>query len=781
MNKIYLRLFRMIRGTIGEFIAVIVLIVLGIGIYNTFSSTMVNLEKSVTHYYTEMNFADIFVELDKIKDDDIKELGTNSNIENIEGRYLYQFPMDVENEKVKVRLISYDEEDKINRLYFREGSKIEDQSKDCYVIESFYKARNMSIGDTIRISYNGEIEELRVKGVISSPEYIYLIENATTLFPDYSKFGVVYVDKQFFTEKLGFSKEYNEVLIKLKDKRTRENMKDLIEDELDDNGIKRLYDVDDQLSNQVIQDEIDGNKKVSSVIPVIFLSVAAAIIWIMISRIIDGDRFAIGILKSLGYTNMEILINYLLYSMIIGLLGAIFGSMLGMYLSSLLTKLYVENFFYIPMFKTVFMGKFIILSIILSLTFTGGAGYLGAKKVFQVHPGEIMRPFVGVKGKRIFLEKIKFLWNRLKFSWKYITRSIFRNKRRFLFYTLSLGLTYGIILIPLFQVSQFDDLFLNHYEKFLTMDYNVILKNPVSEDSIKEIETLDGVSYVEPQIDYPFEIKYRWKTQVVNFIGLKSDTKLYNLNDIDGNKIELTKDGVYITESIQRILGAEKGDKLNIKNFIPERDDVDLLVMGVVKQGLGSNCYMDIDFMREVFLDKGYTNSFIVKSSKDIRSQLEKFTNVESVKSLDDMKSIFMEFLDLTIYSISIMLMFGGILGFVIVYNTNVININERKLEFSSMRVMGFTKKEIFRFVIRENIFVTLFGIIVGIPISKVLVIGISNAVSSELFVLNKDIDIATYVNSGIITICFVVFALLFTRIKLKKLNFMEALKNRTT
>ncbi|MCT4632359.1 MAG: ABC transporter permease [Firmicutes bacterium] len=781
MKKIHLRLLRMIKNTKGEFIAVIVLIVLGIGIYNTFSSTMVNLDESVKFYYNEMNFSDIFVEMERATPDDIKKLRTVNNIQYAEGRYVYNFPVDVEDEKVKVRLISYEEDENINRLFFREGFKIEDGSKECYVIESFFKARNMSIGDTLRISYNGEIEELIVKGVVSSPEYIYLIENATTLFPDYSKFGIVYVSEQFFIEKLGFDREYNELLVKLRDKKLIENIKDYLEDELDDTGIIRLYDYEDQLSNQVIQDEIEGNKKVSGVIPLIFLGIAAAIIWIMLSRIIDGDRFAIGIMKSLGYTNREILMNYLFYSMTIGLFGAIFGSILGAYLSSQLTKLYVENFFYIPMFKTVVMGKFIVASIFLSLFFTGGAGYLGSKKLFEVHPGEIMRPFVGTKGKRILLEYITFIWKRIKFSWKYILRSIFRNKRRFLFYTLSLGLTYGIILIPIFQVDQFDKMFINHYDEFLKMDYSVVMKNPVNEVNINTIKSLDGVTYVEPQIEYPFEIKYRWKTQVVNFLGLLPETKMYDIYDIYDDKIDLSKDGIYITESIHRMLEVDTGDTLNIKNFIPHRDDVELKVLGIVKQSLGSNCYMGIDYMREIFLDGEYTNGFVVNSSKDVRNQLEKYTNVESVKSIDDMKSVFMEFLDLSIASITVMLGFGGVLGFVIVYNTNIININERRLEFSSMRVMGFTKKEIFRVVIRENILVTFFGIAIGIPISNMMVIGIANAVSSELFVLNREIDTMIYVNSAFITIGFVIFALFFTRRKLKKLDFMQALKNRTT
>ena len=168
--------------------------------------------------------------------------------------------------------------------------------------------------------------------------------------------------------------------------------------------------------------------------------------------------------------------------------------------------------------------------------------------------------------------------------------------------------------------------------------------------------------------------------------------------------------------------------------------------------------------------------------SKDqVKEKLDGMKHVGSIQSVKDMKEGFMQFMDVLYISISLMIGFAGILGFAIIYNSTIISINERQLEFSSLRVMGFTKNEIFKTVVYENIIMTLFGILAGVPLASWMLDSIGDALSTEFYSLNVEIPPDIFVYGGVITIVFVIIAQFATYNKIHKLNFIDALKNRIT
>ena len=781
MKKLNIRLARLIKNSYGQFIAVITVIAVGLLVYTAMKMAALNLESTLNEYYDITNFAHINTEVVKIPRSGVEDLKNKYGITNAQGRIVFDVPLKVEdeNEKVTVRVISLpDSDEKINDVYLVDGEEIKNKNKDILVVEQFAKARNIVVGDTLRVLINEKQYNLRVSGIVASPEYIYLIENEQTLLPLPDKFGVAFVGEEFARQSFGFGSSYNEIIMTVKDEDHINNTEDKLEKALKKYGVKKIIVKENQLSNKMISEEIKQLQKMSQIIPLLFLGVAALIIAVMISRMVKKDRIPIGVMKALGYSNGHIISHYTKYSLIIGIIGAIVGTSLGMFLARAMTKLYLQ-YFNIPILKVNFYYKYTINAIILSSLFCMAAGLWGGKKILKILPAESMRPEAPVSGKRILIEGIKILWTRLSFSWKMVMRNIFRSKKRFLFNLIGVSLSFGMIFITLYQLNAFFYIFETHYGDFQKMDYSINFSRPLNVSVVKDLTHIADIDHIEPKSEFPFEIINGWRSKVVNIIGVKRDTIFYEFKNIEKEKIKLPREGIVLTENLARTLDVGKGDRIIINTFIPHREDVKIEVKDVIEQSLGINAYMDIEKMNDILLDNELMTGVYLNSGDRVKEKLNNLKNITSLQSVEDLKNVFKQFLNLTYTSIGMLIIFSGILGFAVVYNTTVMDISERRLEFSSLRVMGFSRKEIFFMIIRENLVMTFFGILVGIPVGRMFVRGVQEAFSNDIFTLKAPIAINIYFFAAIFTVFFVVAAQLFTLRKIYKLDFIEALKSR--
>jgi len=783
MKKLNLRLYRTIKHTLGQYIAVSLVIIIGIMSYVGFSLAMINLETTVNGYYDMTNSADIYVELNRIPENALKFLYDIEGIVDIQGRVKDDFSYtDKRGVRGTLRVVSVpeDQEHAINNLYIRKGSFVRG-NRGVMVVQPYAKAVGIEIGDPIDIQINGKTYKLTVEGIVSSSEFVYVIENEQTLLPDNEKFGIVFLEESFAQKAFGYENSYNDLLIKVDDEDKIESIIDALEKKLKRYGASRVISYKDQLSNRMVQEEINQGKNSAKTVPFIFLIVASAIIVTMITKIVRNDRMAIGILKAMGYNNAQLMGHYSMYAMGIGLLGGGLGIYFGLKVADFFAMLYVEFSFDIPMLVGKVYIEYVIAAILLTVLFCVGAGLFGSRRIMSIHPAESMRPDAPKVGKGIFLEKVRFIWENISFSWKIVMKNIFRSKKRFLFLVMGIALTYAITVFPMYQSLAIDQVFLQHYSTFQKMDYNVNFIRPMNESSLYDIKGILDTSEIEGKVEFPFKIEHRWKTKIINIIGVQPDTVFYNFTDEDNRPLSLPKEGMLLSAGLARILEIEVGDKILVNTFVPEREDKWVEVTGLVKQNLGSNAYMTMDYMQKNFMDSQLITGVYLDSTDDVKGILDDMKHVGSIQSVVDMQEGFKQFMDILYISIALMIGFAGILGFAIIYNSTIISINERRLEFSSLRVMGFSKNEIFKTVVYENIIMTLFGIMVGIPLASWMLGSIGDALSTEFYSLKIEIPNTIYFYSGIVTIIFVIIAQLATYERLHKLNFIDALKNRIT
>jgi putative ABC transport system permease protein len=297
--------------------------------------------------------------------------------------------------------------------------------------------------------------------------------------------------------------------------------------------------------------------------------------------------------------------------------------------------------------------------------------------------------------------------------------------------------------------------------------------------AVKELSQLVEIDHIEPKTEIPFELRSGWKKKVVGVIGLPKDTMFYHLKSPDGHEINLPTNGIVLSENLAKSLNVGIGDEILIKNFLPDKEDKLMRVKGITVQYLGANAYMDIEAMGDLLGEKETITGAIIQSQDEVVSKLQNVKNIRQIQSIQDMKNSFLEFMDMMIYSVGVLVVFGGILGFAIVYNVTIISIGERTMEFSSLRVLGFDKKEIYKMITKENSIITFLGILLGIPLGYSMCQGIAVSLSTDIYTIPLIIEPLSYVITALATVCFVALAQLATIRKIYHLNFMEALKNR--
>ncbi|MDQ2085539.1 ABC transporter permease [Herbivorax sp. ANBcel31] len=329
-----------------------------------------------------------------------------------------------------------------------------------------------------------------------------------------------------------------------------------------------------------------------------------------------NTKCSIGVLKALGYRNSSILLHYTKYTLSIGLLGGTLGAILGILISDILTNLYVQ-FINIPMFKTEVYYVYVIYGIVLSCIFTGVAGLLGSKYVLKIAPADSMRPEGPKAGRKILIESITWLWRSLSFSNKMVVRNTLRNKKRFLFIVFSIALTYGITMTPFQMENSIEKMFSIQYGTYHRMDYNISFNSPMPNSVITELGSLTTAHHIEPKIEVQLQVQTKEDSKAVSIIGIPMNTQMFEFYNRRNQTIDLPKEGILLTEGLSKELNIKEGDFISLRSYTLGTEAYKVEVKGIVKQYLGSNGYMSLEYFEELLSLQGYITGVYVNSSVD--------------------------------------------------------------------------------------------------------------------------------------------------------------------
>jgi putative ABC transport system permease protein len=786
MKAINKLLFGMIRETRGQFIAVSAVLAIGLIFYTTMNVSAVNLKRAMERYYDDYGFADISCRADGVGARQLRALADLNGVTAAEGRVTEDVPFLAGAEddgRARVKVIAMDRDAGINRLFLEEGELLEAGSRKVLVIRQFAKARGIRPDDKITLQIAGRAAEFSVAGIVSGPEFIYLTDPDRGILPDKAGYGVVYMDEQTGRRLLGRPDSYNDIQIKEEpglDAAARDALVTRIEKTLTDCGLQSVVKRENQVSHAMISDEIKQLNNTAAALPILFLFIAALILAMMLGRMVKRDLRSIGILKGLGYSSAQVTWHYVKYALSVALAGGGVGTCAGMSMAGALTRYYME-FYYLPSLSQIVDYRYALISMGLACVFCVAAALPGARGAARVSPAESMIAESPKRGKRILLERVRFLWKRLSFSDKTAMKNVFRNKKRTAFVLTGTLLTYGMLVFVACMPSMLSDMMGEGLEEFQPMDYNVSFKRPVSERALSDISAIvDDASAIEGKLEYPFVLSSGQRELSLSIIGLDRNTVFYNFKNREGKAIALPEEGILISDYAAKALRVGVGDSVRLRAYLADGEDRWAEVRGIVYQAMGVGAYMNRDVLAKQYFEPGVVTGFLM-NAEDPRaeSKLTGLPAVASVYSVAATKEIFREYTQMINAFILVMVLLSGVLGFAVVYNATVVSIGEREREFSSLRVLGLSAGDIFRLLLKENNVISAAGIVLGIPAANLFLRYSSEVFSTEQYTMYLRASPAHYFQAMAAALCFIVAAQAATYRKIQKLDFMAALKSR--
>ena len=523
---------------------------------------------------------------------------------------------------------------------------------------------------------------------------------------------------------------------------------------------------------------------IAAVFPIFFMLVVFLMSLNTMTRMIEEERSEIGVYVSLGINKLKIISSYLFYVLIATSLGLIIGLSIGYaYIPHLLYDVYQSNFI-IPDLKTyaevIPCIMIILVTIILMITVT----LMTVLKDFKYVPATLLRPEPPKNGKKVLLERIKFIWKKLSFTWKVTIRNMFRYKKRIIMTIIGIsGCT--ALLVTGFGIRDSVSSLVNlQYETLHLYDSMLILENEIEQpdsnlNKILNDKNINNLLYTHME-SYVFEAdNKRIDTYLLAFENIDLVDQYIKIKDLDGNHLSLSDNGVIITQKMAELLGAKIGDDIKIRSG--ENELLILRVDGICENYVNSYVYMTSNYYKRLF-DKITYNTIITNVNELDHEQLSLelmntgyFTTIQyTIDSLDMFSDIISGMNDI----VYLIIVASSLLAIIVLYNLTTININERKREIATLKVLGFKDKEVSTYVYRETLLLTLIGIALGLFLGIVLNSFVLTIAETDEILFVKNIKNLSFVYTFAIMIFFTVLVQFITHFILKKVDMIESLKS---
>ncbi len=768
MKTLLLKLFRDIKMSIGGFISIIFVIGIGSMFFTGLSSSTTSIKNLVDKYYEDYNFSDYTAYFSSVTYEDLENI---KNIDKIELRHSFDTKLYINSVDTDLRVHTMPKD--INKLYIHEGNLPKEGE---IVLDSSYgKLNNIKIGDVLDFKYGDMDFSLKVSGFINSPEYIYKAKDETTLSFDFGKFGVGYIDEDTLKNKFNESNAsffYTEGLIDTESLVDEGTFKDIP-------TFMALVSKSDQMSNVYFNNALDQIDGIIVVFPLIFFLVASIITFISMSKTIDNQRTQIGIMGALGFSSGRIYFIYILYSSIAAIFGSLIGGFIGMVsLPNIILKTFDQQFI-LPITKLQMYPMYILYAFIISLVFSLISTVISCHKTLVECPANTLRPKAPKRSKHMIIERFK-VFNKIPFVYKIIVRNIFYNKMRIILSSI------GIIGSIMFLIMGFSLKFnlskmISYEETSRNYSFEVELLQPKEEEEI--LSYSDSIKGVDLISKMQGTFKKEGKDDLrIPIIGVEGDNETIVLKNKKGDPITFNNSSVVIPTKVSMDYDLSIGDTINIKvNLGSELKDINLKITDIGEMYSALMIYVSQDILKDQGIEPIRINGFVnLKDGSDIKevsNHLKENENVNKVMLVSDTTTKVKDLMNMMNIVILIIIVGAAVLAISIVYNITSINILERTREIATLLVLGYYDKEINRLIFIENIFLSIFGGIIGIPFGIWLTHYMQASIRGRGVVLPEGAPIVSIIISFILVMIFSLFTNLLLRRKVLKINMIEALK----
>ena len=783
------KMFRDIKQNLSQFITIFLMVLIGVMVYVGIEAYMDGMTSAADNFYKNNNIQDLNV-MGNLSDKDLDKIKSLDNVKDAEKKLVVN-AID-KDDKDKTYLLSFIDSNNISKFHIMDGEKFDVNKKGAWVDNFYAEKNNLKVGDTIKIKYDTFTLEEKILGLINVPDHIYDVKDESELVPNRENFGFVYLSvneipesyiKDLVMKEMKITDEkifdkyvtnfnykeyipYNYIMVDVNKKKNVTSVKEDIEDKV--SNAKAIVKIEDTLSYQRYQGEIDEGASYVGIFSGLFLFIAMLSVITTMTRVVKKQKLQIGTMKALCIKNSKIVMHYIGYGFFVSLAAAIVGIILGKYFIGTFFLNMEMDYFEVPNGIPVVkpLSYLVALLVVMVVSFIT---YLTCRKELFKKPAEALRNEVpNVKVSSLNLST-KGIFKKLNFSSKWNYRDILRNKFRTVTAVVGIVGCCMLIVCAFGMLNSMNHFIKLQFEDLYNFNYKLSLKENIKDDELKVLTDKYGNNTSET---LTIETKIG-KEREANTIFVTNAGNLVRFQNENGEFIKVNKNnGVYVTRKLAAQKNLKVGDTIKwhiygVNKYYESK------IVGLTKDPQVQNLTMTKEYLESLDIDYKpdslYTNTDL-KGIKDIK-------NVSLVQDINELKNSLESMLSMMKSMIMLIIVFAIGLGAIIIYNMGILSYSEKQYQFATLKVLGFSDKKIRKIFVQQNNWITVLSIIIGLPTGYYMTSWIFKSVIADNYDFSAYINLSTYLIAIIGTILVSIIVSRMLSKKVNKIDMVSSLK----
>ncbi|HHX04181.1 MAG TPA: FtsX-like permease family protein [Tissierellia bacterium] len=768
MKVLSKKFFRQIRQAKLQFFALVAIVAIGTFFSTGLTAISGSLSSYIEPYYQEYNLSDAIVYFDALPAEAVQSFLQIEGVKRAEVRQVLEMSVSQSEHSAKLLVHTIPLHNEINRSALVEGR--EPGAGEVLIDSFFAEANQLKVGDTIQLVHQKSEWNLMISGLCENVEHSFNIEDASMVLPDRETFGVAYLAEESLGQAV-----YNQLLIELEAGFALSDVLPQIEATAVKYPYQYVIPKESMSSYQAIRTTIDNNKVLSFVVPLILFTISSIIILISLSRLVDSQRSQIGIMKALGVSRKTILYHYMLYP----ITSTFFGSGAGLGLAYFLFVPMLDDIgrrtYSLPGYQVSLSLHSVFLPLLISLLFGCIACYISTRRILKQNTMELMKPKSVKSAHRLALEKVPQLWSRLNFTYKLLLRDMSINKWKLL--AGSLGVMACVILMVTalgFRASmqQMMQRTKDMYSYDLLIHSEAELVEEVLQDQVAEISFLTKLNL--QLTDYE---KTRFE-----FLVLDPSTSHFRHFDEDHHSVVLRDDGLILPQSFAKRHDISPGQE--IRAVLIQEDgtaqELRLHVAQLSAQYTAPKIFASQEYLRKSIGEiapNGMTVRIIQGDIASIKEELLDRPEALSVSTSEDVQLRISNLIKQNNPVFSIFILVAIVLSFGAIYTVSTINIQEQMRDLAIMKVLGYSRKEIYRLLFNQNFLITTIAIFCALPFCVLSYGQVVDALRASGQMIPDQLHGLTFIGGAGITVLITVITNQLLKLPIRQIDMAESIK----
>jgi len=778
------KLVRDIVNMWGQVLAVSLVVACGVGIYVMMHGTLVSLKDTLDAYYSRYYMADIWAPVRRAPMQQIDRIAAIDGVKRVEGRISATALLDMpsENEPVRGLIVSMPDgrKPRINSVHIEQGRLPAFRSEEVLVSRDFMDAHRLHLGDKLSVTLYGVRRNLTISGVALAPEFIYSIAPGE-MIPNPRRYAIMWMGYDALAHAYDMDGAFNEAVMTLDHGAQIAEVLRKVDLILEPYGSVGAFHRVDQQSDEFLQSEFVQLSTLGGLLPPIFLGVAAFLLNMIITRIVEQEREQIGLMKAFGYRSRDIVWHYLRMASVIVTIGVLAGWYAGYSMGGGMANIYKQFYRFPVLHFSAGMGVYVQ-----SALFAFVAGVLGVllavRKTVNLRPAVAMAPPVPTDYSGLGTIGANMRW--MDQGLRLILRHIIRWPGRS--FLTSLGIALGMAIMVGAQGSHdaIERMISMQFDLVSRQDLTVSFAEPQNRSILHEIAAQDGVMTVEPFLALPATISLGHHRRHQGLMGVVMDADLNVLLNQRDEVVDPAPRGLTLSEALANALEAQPGDLVTVHFKTGKRKRLQLPVVNIASTYLGTPAYMELAAMNDVLQDGEQVSGAYLKIDENkldaLYIRLKGMPAVAAVSANKSSKMAMEATLDETLGTMTFFnTLFASLIAIGVVFSSARISFYERKREMASLRVLGFTVVEANAVLLGELAVLTFLALPFGAFIGYQLALYIATNMSSELFRLPTVVSNWTFGYATLVVVSAAILSAAVVARQMSKLDLVIALKTR--